>query len=71
LEKIEKINIDEFKDSYNFVLEKISKYNDSIDVWYDDKYNFDKEKLYASIEEDNKKLYSFEKLDFISIGCAD
>ena len=68
---LEKINVDEFRDGFNVVLEKLSKYNDSIDTWYDDKYNSDKNKFYASIEEDEKKLFSFEKLDFISIGCAD
>jgi hypothetical protein len=71
LEKIEKINVDEFRDGFNVVLESLSKYNDSIDTWYDDKYKSDKKKFFSSIEEDEKKLFSFEKLDFISIGCTD
>jgi uncharacterized protein YkvS len=71
LEKIEVINVEEFKEGYNAVLEKISKYNGSIVNWYDDKYYLDKDKLYKSIEVDDKKILSFEKTDFISIGYTD
>ena len=70
LDQIDKININEFKNRFNIVFEKLLKYNDSIDTWHDNKYISDKEKFYASIEEE-QKLFSFEKLDFISIGCSE
>ena len=63
--------MDEFKEGFNTVLEKISKYNESIVDWYDEKYYSDKNKLYKSIEDEETKLFVYEKSDFISIGYTD
>ena len=66
LENTEIINIDDITEDFNMVSDKISKYNESISKWYDNKYYSDKEKLYESIEDEVKKFYSFENNDFIS-----
>lgn len=70
LDKIEKINVDEIKKDLDNLFANINKYNSALDSWYDEKFYFDKKKLYKSIEMTEKNIVAFEKLDFISI-CYD
>lgn len=71
LEQIEKIDIGDFKDKIETVVDTISKYNSSIDSWYDDKYYSDKKKFYDNIDMMDKKFMTYEKYDLISIGVTD
>lgn len=67
LDKVEEINIDEFKTNINIVYDTISTYNQEINSWYDEKFNYDKIHLFKSINNNNEKLDSYMKMDFIHI----
>lgn len=68
LDKVEHINIEEFKTNLYVLFETISKYNQDISSWYDDKFNYDRCQLFKNIiNADNTKFSSYAKLDFISI----
>ena len=67
LDKIEKIDIDEFKQNLDIVFDTITKYNQDIASWNDDKFYSDKNKFYDSIKQSDNIFFNYEKSDFICI----
>ncbi len=67
LDKVEQINIDEFKNNINVIFETITNYNQDITSWYDEDFKTDISKLLNSITTSNEKYKSFKQSDFIQI----
>jgi esterase/lipase len=65
LEKIEEIDLDELKKWFEFGINKVSSYNNVINIWHDEKFNNDKILFYESIEAEEKKISIFEQSNFI------
>jgi hypothetical protein len=68
LEKIEEIDLDELKKWFEFGINKVSSYNNVINIWHDEKFNNDKILFYESIEAEEKKISIFEQSNFIFVN---
>jgi hypothetical protein len=65
IHSIKKINIDEFIHNTQVIKDMINDYNNSIDEWYDEKFNKDIENFKNSFKEFNSKIDNYNDKQFI------
>ena len=65
IDEAKHIDTDDIKLKFESVIDVITKYNQDISSWYDDKFYSDKEKLYKSISMADETYDSFADSDFI------